>query len=148
MPPKRPQLEQLQIVPQDKAVSITDTMTLVVKGEGGVEMRVKQNGIAQNNQASSPKDSVRSDAVMNKIKFEDLRIGSELGKGSQGKVRVVQHRETNEKFALKYITFSGDSDDMRLALESELRQVAAVKHKKYCFLLRSVFSGTVDCTLS
>ncbi|EPY20650.1 protein kinase [Strigomonas culicis] len=128
MPPKRPQLEQLHIVPQDKAVSITDTMTLVVKGEGDVEMRVKQNGIVHTPQSATPVDNTKI-SVMNQIRFEDLRIGQELGKGSQGKVRVVQHKVTGEKFALKYIAFSEDSDDMRLALESELRQVAAVKHK-------------------
>ncbi|KAK7198927.1 mitogen-activated protein kinase [Novymonas esmeraldas] len=129
MPPKRPQaLEQLHVVPQDRAVSITDTMTLVVKGEGGVEMRVKQTGLAQGPGSSSVSDQPRSDAVMNKIKFEDLRIGAELGKGSQGKVRVAQHKITGEKYAMKYITFEGDSDDMRSALEAELRQVAVVKH--------------------
>lgn len=129
MPPKRPlALEQLHVVPQDKAVSITDTMTLVVKGEGGVEMRVKQTGIAQGPGSSPGADEPRSDAVMNKIKFEDLRIGAELGKGSQGKVRVAQHKLTGEKYAMKYITFDVDSDDMRSALEAELRQVAAVKH--------------------
>lgn len=66
---------------------------------------------------------------MNKIRFEDLRIGPQLGKGSQGKVRVVQHKMTNEKYAMKYMTLDGDSDDMRAALQAELRQVAAVKHK-------------------
>ncbi|AYU79326.1 mitogen-activated protein kinase kinase 4 / MAPK4 [Leishmania donovani] len=129
MPPKRPQaLEKLHVAPHDKAVSITDTMTLVVKGEGGVEMRVKQTGIAQGPGSSSASGQPKSDAVMNKIKFEDLRIGSELGKGSQGKVRVAQHKITGEKYAMKYIAFDGDSDDMRSALEAELRQVAAVKH--------------------
>lgn len=130
MPPKRPQaLEQLHVAPQDKAVLITDTMTLVVKGEGGVEMRVKQSGIAQGPELSSSPGQTKSDAVMNKIKFEDLRIGVELGKGSQGKVRVAQHKVTGEKYAMKYITFDSDSEEMRPALEAELRQVAAVKHK-------------------
>lgn len=129
MPPKRPQPLELHVVPEEKAVSITDTMTLVIKGEGGVEMRVKQTGIAQVPPAASPVDQPRPEAVLNKLKFEDLRIGGELGHGSQGKVRVVQHKETGEKYALKYLAFGGDSDDMRLALESELRQVAAVKHK-------------------
>ncbi|AIN98861.1 mitogen-activated protein kinase [Leishmania panamensis] len=129
MPPKRPQaLEQLHVAPRDKAVSITDTMTLVVKGEGGVEMRVKQTGIAKGPCSQPAGSQPKSDAVMNKIKFEDLRIGSELGKGSQGKVRVAQHKITGKKYAMKYITFDGDSDDMRSALEAELRQVAAVKH--------------------
>lgn len=132
MPAKRPQaLEQLHVTvtPQERAVSITDTMTLVVKGEGGVEMRVKQTGIAQGPGASQSSGQPKSNAVMNKIKFEDLRIGAELGKGSQGKVRVAQHKITGEKYAMKYITFDGDSDDLRSGLEAELRQVAAVKHK-------------------
>lgn len=129
MPPKRPKPLELHVSPEEKAVSITDTMTLVVKGEGGIEMRVKQNGIAQGPCVETPVDQPRSDAVLNKLKFEDLRIGSELGHGSQGKVRVVQHKITGEKYALKYLAFDGDSEDMRLALESELRQVAEVKHK-------------------
>lgn len=129
MPPKRPAaLGQLTVAPQEKGVSITDTMTLVVKGEGGVEMRVKQTGIAQGPQAPDPVTVPKSDAVMNKLRFEDLRIGQEVGKGSQGKVRVVQHRDTGEKYALKYIAFDGDADETRSALEAELRQVAAVKH--------------------
>lgn len=127
MPPKRPDaLGPIQVAQPSAAVSITDTLTLVIKGEGGMEMRVKESGFAQ-----PPKDvpAPKQDVVLNKLKFEDLRIGHELGKGSQGKVRVVQHRVTNEKFALKYISFESDSEDIRLPLESELRQVAAVKHK-------------------
>lgn len=128
MPPKRPEaLGQIQVSRPENPVSITDTLTLVVKGEGGMEMRVKESGIDQR-QKDAPAP-VQNSVMSDKLKFEDLRIGHELGKGSQGKVRVVQHRVTNEKYALKYIAFESDSDDMRLALESELRHVAAVKHK-------------------
>ncbi|CCW62667.1 unnamed protein product [Phytomonas sp. EM1] len=130
MPLKRPRsLKQLQVTRENKSVSITDTMTLVIKGEGGVEMRVKQTGIAQCAPSTTTPDQPKSDAVMNKLKFEDLQIGNELGRGSQGKVRIVRHKLNNEKYALKYIAFESDSDYTRLALESELRQVAAVKHK-------------------
>lgn len=129
MPAKRPAaLEQLHVVQQDMAVSITDTMTLVVKGEGGVELRVKPDGIAQGPKSKSPVNSSASGALMNKIEFEDLRIGQELGRGSQGKVRVVQHRGTGKKYALKYLSIEGDCDDVRSALQAELRQVAAVEH--------------------
>lgn len=126
MPPKRPEpLGPLRCERSENPVSITDTLTLVIKGDGGVEMRVKESGIDQR-QAPAP---AMVDPNSSKLKFEDLRIGQELGKGSQGKVRVVQHRVTNEKYALKYIAFESDSEDIRLPLESELRQVSAVKHK-------------------
>jgi mitogen-activated protein kinase kinase 1 len=65
---------------------------------------------------------------MNTLKFDDLRIGQEIGKGAQGKVRVVQHKVTGERYALKYLSFTGDIEQMRLALQSELRQVEALKH--------------------
>lgn len=128
MPPKRPgSLGPIQVAEANNAVSITDTLTLVIKGEGGMEMRVKESGIDQpSKDVPAPKKEVE---VPNRLKFEDLRIGHELGKGSQGKVRVVQHRVTSQKFAMKYIPFESDTDDYRLALESELRQVVAVKHK-------------------
>ncbi|CCW65904.1 unnamed protein product [Phytomonas sp. Hart1] len=130
MPLKRPRaLKQLQVTRENQSVSITDTMTLVVKGEGGVEMRVKQTGIAQSVPSTTTMDQPKSDAIMNKLRFEDLHIGNELGRGSQGKVRIVQHKISSEKYALKSIVFESDSDYTRLALESELRQVAAVKHK-------------------
>lgn len=124
--PKRPEaLGQLQIAENAKPVSITDTFTLVVKGEGG-EVRVKESGIDQRATSQAP-PVITPDT--NKLKFEDLRIGDVLGQGSQGKVRLVQNRVTNQKFALKYIAFDASLDDIRQSLEAELRQVTAVKHK-------------------
>eukprot|EP00796_Vickermania_ingenoplastis_P000060 gene60-38_t len=132
MPPKRPEpLGRIAVDPKKEAVSITDTLTLVVKGEGGLEMRVKESGIDQRHTTAPAVPSPAADggSISNKLKFDDLRIGGELGKGSQGKVRVVQHRVTNEKFALKYISFESNSDDIILPLSAELRRVAAVKHQ-------------------
>lgn len=127
---KRPNLTLDAPVQSQQAVSITDTLTLVVKGEGGVEMRVKESGVLGPPPAANPVGSPgASEAVLNKLKFEDLRIGPELGKGSQGKVRVVQHRQTLEKFALKYLAFEGDVDSQRVLLQSELTQVEALKHE-------------------
>lgn len=128
MPPKRPEsLKNIEISQPVSAVSITDTLTLVVKGEGGVEVRVKESGIDQHRKDNPP--IACGNEEVKKLKFEDLRIGHELGKGSQGKVRIVQHRVTKEKYALKYISFESDSDEMRLALAAELQHVTAVKHK-------------------
>lgn len=131
-PKKRPVLEISAPVEQPSGVSITDTLTLVVKGDGGVEMRVKESGIAAPPSSKLPSAPAGSpstgEAVLNKLKFEDLRIGPELGKGSQGKVRIVQHRSTLEKFAMKYLIFEGDIESQRMALQAELRQVEALKH--------------------
>jgi mitogen-activated protein kinase kinase 1 len=133
MAPKRPVLEPIAApAEQPSGVTITDTLTLVVKGDGGVEMRVKESGIAAPPSSKTPSVPAGSpstgEAVLNKLKFEDLRIGPELGKGSQGKVRIVQHRGTLEKFALKYLVFEGDIESQRMALQAELRQVEALKH--------------------
>lgn len=130
MPPKRPQLEQLQIVPEEnKGVSITDTMTLVVKVDDRTEVRVKQTGLTGPGTSEKPVDALTPQSVMNKINFDDLRTGQELGKGSQGKVRIAQNRVTGEKYALKYIPFEEDTEETRMSIAAELRQVAAVKHK-------------------
>lgn len=128
MPPKRPTLAPLQQEPPaPQAVSITNTMTLVVRGANGEEIRVKEGGIAPVGAAATPPTS--SDApVMNALRFDDLKIGQEIGRGAQGKVRVVQHKVTGTLYALKYLTFTGDIEQMRLALQSELRQVEALKH--------------------
>ncbi|KEG11326.1 protein kinase [Trypanosoma grayi] len=132
MAPKRPKLERLHLAPPERAVSITDTLTLVVKGDCGVELRVKESGIASGPtipaQAADQENGM-TDLDMDKIRFEDLRTCQELGKGSQGKVKLVRHRPTGKKYALKYIQLEGDTDDMRQALESELRQVKALMHK-------------------
>lgn len=130
---KKPQLQLEVAPPEEKGVSITDTLTLVVKGDGGVEMRVKDSGLTPATQApktaTNPiSPAVGSEAILNKLKFEDLRIGPELGKGSQGKVRVVQHRQTLEKFALKYLNFEGDQEAQRTQLQAELKQIEALKH--------------------
>jgi mitogen-activated protein kinase kinase 1 len=123
MPPKRP---TIQIAPAaEQAVCITNTMTLVVRGANGEEIRVKEGGIAP---VSGSAVQAYDMPVMNALKFDDLRIGQEIGKGAQGKVRVVQHKTTGERYALKYLTFVGDIEQMRLALQSELRQVEALKH--------------------
>jgi mitogen-activated protein kinase kinase 1 len=132
MPPKgRPVLEIAAPVEEPSGVRITDTLTLVVKSDGGVEMRVKESGIAGPASAKvtpAPAGSPSTgEAVLNKLKFEDLRIGPELGRGSQGKVRIVQHRGTLEKFAMKYLIFEGDIESQRMALQAELRQVEALK---------------------
>eukprot|EP00331_Platyophrya_macrostoma_P007635 CAMPEP_0176430624 /NCGR_PEP_ID=MMETSP0127-20121128/14356_1 /TAXON_ID=938130 /ORGANISM="Platyophrya macrostoma, Strain WH" /LENGTH=362 /DNA_ID=CAMNT_0017812533 /DNA_START=53 /DNA_END=1141 /DNA_ORIENTATION=- len=117
--------------PAANAVTITDTLTLVVKRDGGVEMRVKESGVLGPQAPASAHETspAANEAVLNKIRFEDLRIGPELGKGSQGKVRIVQHRQTQEKFALKYLTFEGDAESQRILLQSELTQVEALKHE-------------------
>lgn len=130
MGPKRPSIQLPVPPPTNQGVSITDTMTLVVHGDGKV-MRVKDDGVA-----APPTPSVqlqktpleKTDAVIHKIKFDDLRIGKEIGKGSQGKVRVVQHTQSLEKFALKYLNFEGDVEQMQATIQSELRQVEALKH--------------------
>ncbi|AAZ13359.1 protein kinase, putative [Trypanosoma equiperdum] len=131
MPPKRPKLESLCLTPSEKAVSITDTLTLVVKGDGGAEVRVKASGIASASPATSEAADVKLDPCVevDKIKFEDLQTRHVLGKGSQGKVKLVRHRPTGKTYALKYIHLDGDTDNMREALESELRQVRAVRHR-------------------
>ncbi|EKG07588.1 protein kinase, putative [Trypanosoma cruzi] len=132
MPPKRPVLENLRIDPPEKTVSITDTLTLVVKGDGGLEMRVKESFMASGPafpaQAAKQKDD-KNDVSMEKIRFEDLRTCQELGKGSQGRVRLARHLPTGKRYAVKYIRLEEDTDGMRQALESELRQVKALMHK-------------------
>lgn len=129
MPPKRPLGLQLEVAPATQnGVTITDTMTLVVVGDGGVEMRVKESGLAQP-PAPPVAAADTNTSVLNTIKFADLRIGPEIGRGSQGKVRIVQHRETNEKYALKYVDFKGDVETQRIQLQAELRQVEALKHE-------------------
>ena len=127
MPPKRP--PPLEVAPVDRSregVSITDTLTLVVRDEIGREMRVKDGVCVKDGVSHSP------DApVLNRIHYDDLRIGTVLGKGSQGKVRLVQHRQTKQIFAMKNIEYKGGSDarEARLALEAELRRVEALKHE-------------------
>ena len=104
-------------------------MTLVVRGSNGEEIRVKEGGIAPQQPAQPPLQvPTMHEPLMNTLKFDDLKIGQEIGRGAQGKVRVVQHKITAEKYALKYLTFAGDIEQMRLALQSELRQVEALKH--------------------
>nr|CCC49940.1 putative protein kinase, fragment [Trypanosoma vivax Y486] len=132
MPSKRPNLVNLQLNTSEKAVSITDTMTLVVKGDGGVEVRVKDSGIASSTAATADVGEYKSEnsvTVNEKIRFEDLQTSRVLGKGSQGKVKLVRHVTTGKTYALKYIQFDGDTEDMREAIGSELRQVTALKHK-------------------
>ncbi|ESL07378.1 protein kinase [Trypanosoma rangeli SC58] len=132
MPPKRPVLEHLKIDPPEKTVSITDTLTLVVKGDGGLEMRVKESCIASGPtfpaRAAEKKDNTK-DVAAEKIRFEDLRTCQELGKGSQGRVRLALHLSSKKKYAVKYIRLEEDTDSMRQALESELRQVKSLMHK-------------------
>ncbi|ORC88882.1 protein kinase [Trypanosoma theileri] len=148
MPPKRPKLEHLHLAPEEKAVSITDTLTLVVKGDGGLEMRVKESGIASGPTVRAQAAEENSDAnniLMDKIRFEDLRICDELGKGSQGKVKLVRHLPSGKKYALKYIQLEGDTDDMRQALESELRQVKALMHKNLVSSYEAFFTDGRLC---
>lgn len=129
----RPKLSISAAPEPDPGLKITDTMTLVIKDEGGQELRVKDSGIlpVSNNftpRQQTPGVPTQPESVLGSIRFEDLRIGEVLGQGSAGKVRVVQHRETGEKFALKCMTFTEEKDAMRAMLQNELRQVTALKH--------------------
>ncbi|CCD15098.1 unnamed protein product, partial [Trypanosoma congolense IL3000] len=130
MPSKRPNLQGLSLEPPEKAVSITDTLTLVVKGDGGAEVRVKASGITSASPVTAEATQLGdTSALQDKIVFEDLQVRHVLGKGSQGNVKLVRHRLTNHTYALKYILLDRGAEDVREALESELRQVRAVRHK-------------------
>jgi len=124
MPPKRPQLELAPPTPPPKGISITDTLTLVVDKDGQ-KVRVKEDGMKSTPTGGTPSQTT----LLGKIKFEDLKFGDELGRGSQGKVRLAQHAVTKEKYAMKGIKFEGDTEAMTNLVSAELRQVDALKHQ-------------------
>lgn len=133
MGPKRPPLPHLAPVEkQDEGLKITDTMTLVVADAQGRELRVKQTGMRNQDNSdtkSEPGKSHGTEAVLNKIHFEDLRIGEVVGAGSQGRVRKVQHKITGEILALKSLAMSEDKEATRAAIHHELVRVEAIKHE-------------------
>lgn len=58
-------------------------------------------------------------------KLSDYDIKSVLGKGSQGNVYLVQHRVTNQKYAMKVITLDiikNENDQKRLRDEVEVQK--------------------------
>jgi mitogen-activated protein kinase kinase 1 len=118
--------------PEDRGMTITDTMTLVVGGSDG-QYAVKESGVLKNyTPAASPAAgahaSSKPDPVLGKVRFEDLEMLENLGSGSQGRVRKVRNKLTNELLALKAIPFSGDAASMRTTLHQELQRTAALKH--------------------
>jgi mitogen-activated protein kinase kinase 1 len=124
----RPQQLSLEVTPAaPEGVTITDTMTLVVKGEGGMEVRVKDSGI------SKPIDTPPfaysgAEAATNQLRFDDLEICSEIGRGSQGKVRLARHKLTGQLYALKHLGVEGNLQEQWTQVQSELHQVQALKH--------------------
>jgi mitogen-activated protein kinase kinase 1 len=138
MPKRPPGLAALAEPAQNenKGMKITDTMTLVIAGSDGREMRVKESGLKPDGAQAQPAGGSSSSrprqpkvvSVFGKITFEDLRIGELLGQGSQGRVRKVLHRLTNETYALKSIAFSDDNEETRVALQQELVRIEALKH--------------------
>lgn len=140
MPAKRVALAPIIEVPEEKpGHTVTDSMTLLVYDKNGeVQHRVKEFGISGQSVSSSANvtaapeppvsDSPAIVPFFNKIRFEDLRLLEELGRGSQGRVRKVQHKETKELYAMKTIRLEGDSEGMRQTLHQELERIAAIKH--------------------
>uniref|UniRef100_A0A7S1W5F8 mitogen-activated protein kinase kinase n=1 Tax=Neobodo designis TaxID=312471 RepID=A0A7S1W5F8_NEODS len=138
--------------PANERMKITDTMTLVVADSQGRELRVKDGGMLGNksphpqasgsdgtpvaaNQATPTSANERTAkpgpevaAVLNKVSFDDLRIGEKIGAGSQGSVRKVQSKQTGEIFALKSLTFTNDKEATREAVHHELVRIEALKH--------------------
>lgn len=127
-----PSLEVVAPTTAAGGVSVTDTMTLVVKDQSGREMRVKDGvvGAPTSGNPTAPSESGddESKSVLNVINFEQLRIGQIIGQGSGGKVRTAQHRVTKKTYALKYVDFEGKSEEARDMLANELRRVEALKH--------------------
>eukprot|EP01062_Namystynia_karyoxenos_P032420 TRINITY_DN23902_c0_g2_i1.p1 TRINITY_DN23902_c0_g2~~TRINITY_DN23902_c0_g2_i1.p1 ORF type:complete len:453 (+),score=110.31 TRINITY_DN23902_c0_g2_i1:95-1453(+) len=58
--------------------------------------------------------------------FEDLKMGREIGKGSQANVRQCKHRQTGEVFAIKVVTFGPDLNTH--GLQQELSQILELSH--------------------
>lgn len=120
--------------PADSNMKITDTMTLVVKGDDGQELRVKESGIAQGTPpiGTTPLSAVgkggTTESLMNKVAFDDLKSLEILGAGSQGKVRKVQHKKTGDLFAVKSIAFGDDKEAVRAMVRGELKRVEALTH--------------------
>lgn len=129
MPPKRPQLTLEEPAPSAEAerMKITDTMTLVVADSQGRELRVKETGLGRKDEQPHHREPALT-SVLDKISFDDLRIGEIVGAGSQGRVRRVQHKVTGEILALKTLAFSSDTEATRLAIHHELVRVEALKH--------------------
>eukprot|EP00758_Cryptobia_borreli_P005327 Tbor_TRINITY_DN4842_c0_g3::TRINITY_DN4842_c0_g3_i1::g.1355::m.1355 len=88
-----------------------------------------------------------ADPFLNNIRFDDLRIGIMLGKGSQGKVRIAQHRQTQEKYALKYIKFEGDIEAARSVFSAELRRIQALRHENVTTSHEAFFRNNRLCII-
>jgi mitogen-activated protein kinase kinase 1 len=108
-------------------VSITDTMTLVIRDSQGNEQRVRDSGYVPPPTSGRREDSP-VECVMNRINFDDIRRGELLGTGSQGKVRKGVHKVTGQKYAIKEIGLGEDPHTTRQVLERELHQIAAIRH--------------------
>lgn len=143
-----PSLSVAPVPSSSGGVSVTDTMTLVVKDEEGREMRVKDN-LRQTGgdvpRVSQPLDESRS--VLDNVNFEQLRIGVVIGQGSGGKVRAAQHRQTKQTYALKYVDFEGKSEDARNMIANELRRVEALKHPNIVSSHEAFFRKSRLCVL-
>ena len=142
MPPRKPPIPPLTPIAEARpGHQVTDTMSLVIYDSAGeVQFRVR-DGVVNPSRVgdavappvvTTPATPAPATSVLNRIRFDDLRVVEELGKGSQGKVRKVQHKETREVFALKTLTLSteaGNADATRQMLQHELVRIAAVQHQ-------------------
>lgn len=109
--------------PSEDGIKITDTMTLVLRDSQGQEQRVKDSGIVARPQVTP----TPIEGIMNKILYEDLKVGEKLGAGSQGTVRKATHRVTGQKYAIKQINLGDDHQATKQVLERELQRIAAIR---------------------
>lgn len=147
MPGKRPPPPLAATTAPAQPFRITDTLTLVIKGNNGSEVRVKDGVTTQQPQQDlcQPAPASRSaESVMDKIRFDDLEVLETLGAGSQGKVRKVRNRQTAELYALKSLGFCEDMESMRDVLQGELTRIQALKHPNIVSSLEGYFrSGKI-----
>eukprot|EP01062_Namystynia_karyoxenos_P032417 TRINITY_DN23902_c0_g1_i1.p1 TRINITY_DN23902_c0_g1~~TRINITY_DN23902_c0_g1_i1.p1 ORF type:complete len:486 (+),score=112.96 TRINITY_DN23902_c0_g1_i1:218-1459(+) len=83
-----------------------------VQGEGRLEVQADEGR----------RYTVTEQGLTQLYQFEDLKMGKEIGKGSQANVRLCKHRQSGELFAIKVVSFGPDLNTH--GLQQELGQVA------------------------